>query len=314
MLHRRRPHRRRSARRATILARAPAARAIDDHSGKLVLPGFIDTHIHYPQTRVIGSYGAQLLEWLQKYTFVEEQKFADPAPCRRASRASFSTNCSARARRRRWSIAPCIRNRSTRSSPRAERRGARMIAGKVMMDRNAPPGADRRSAARLRREQGADRALARARPARLRDHAALRRSPRPRRSSRRPARWRANIPSAYMQTHLDENLAEIAFVKRAVSLGARPISTSTSATACSARARCSAIASISKTREVAALARSDSGRRLLPDLEPVPRLRPVRQEAARRRPACASRSRPTSAAAPAIRCCRPPTKPTRCCR
>ena len=41
------------------------------------MPGFIDTHIHYPQTRVIASYGAQLLEWLQKYTFVEEQKLRD---------------------------------------------------------------------------------------------------------------------------------------------------------------------------------------------------------------------------------------------
>ena len=44
-----------------------------------MLPGLIDAHIHYPQTRVIGSYGAQLLDWLNKYTFVEEQKFADPA-------------------------------------------------------------------------------------------------------------------------------------------------------------------------------------------------------------------------------------------
>ena len=62
-----------------ILAAAPKDAAIDDHSGKLVLPGLIDAHIHYPQTRVIGSYGAQLLDWLNKYTFVEEQKFADPA-------------------------------------------------------------------------------------------------------------------------------------------------------------------------------------------------------------------------------------------
>ena len=43
------------------------------------MPGFIDPHIHYPQTQVIASYGAQLLDWLEKYTFVEEQKFADPA-------------------------------------------------------------------------------------------------------------------------------------------------------------------------------------------------------------------------------------------
>ena len=65
-----------------ILAQRAAGRRDRRPPGKLVMPGFIDTHIHYPQTRVIGSYGAQLLDWLQKYTFVEEQKFADPAPLR----------------------------------------------------------------------------------------------------------------------------------------------------------------------------------------------------------------------------------------
>ncbi len=60
-----------------ILARAPRGVEVDDHAGKLVTPGFIDAHIHYPQTRVIASYGAQLLEWLRKYTFVEEQKLRE---------------------------------------------------------------------------------------------------------------------------------------------------------------------------------------------------------------------------------------------
>ena len=47
------------------------------------MPGFIDAHVHYSQTQVIGSHGAQLLDWLTNYTFVEEQKFADPAHCAR---------------------------------------------------------------------------------------------------------------------------------------------------------------------------------------------------------------------------------------
>jgi guanine deaminase len=51
---------------------------VDHYPNALVIPGLIDTHIHYPQTRVIASYGAQLLDWLNKYTFVEERKFADP--------------------------------------------------------------------------------------------------------------------------------------------------------------------------------------------------------------------------------------------
>ncbi len=52
----------------------------------LIMPGLIDTHIHLPQTQVIASYGAQLLDWLQTYTFVEEQRFADPAHCGRIAR------------------------------------------------------------------------------------------------------------------------------------------------------------------------------------------------------------------------------------
>ena len=107
-----------AGRSAEVATQAPADSAIDDHAGKLILPGFIDTHIHYPQTRVIGSYGAQLLDWLQKYTFVEEQKFSDRAHADIVARF-FWTKCSARGRRRRRSIARSARNPSMRSSPRA---------------------------------------------------------------------------------------------------------------------------------------------------------------------------------------------------
>ena len=48
-----------------------------DHRPHLIVPGFIDAHIHFPQMQVIGSYGTQLLDWLNNYTFVEEQKFAE---------------------------------------------------------------------------------------------------------------------------------------------------------------------------------------------------------------------------------------------
>ena len=59
-------------------ARRPAGIPVEHFAGALIMPGFIDPHIHFPQTQVIASYGTQLLEWLEKYTFVEEQKFADP--------------------------------------------------------------------------------------------------------------------------------------------------------------------------------------------------------------------------------------------
>ncbi len=121
-----------------VIAHAPAGAAIDDHAGRLILPGFIDTHIHYPQTRVVGSYGAQLLEWLQKYTFVEEQKFADPAHA--ATVARFFLDELARQGTTTAMVYCTVRPESAEALfVEAERRNARMIAGKVMMDRNAPP-------------------------------------------------------------------------------------------------------------------------------------------------------------------------------
>lgn len=62
----------------TLLARLPAELPVTDLSGKLILPGFVDTHIHYPQTDIIASYGEQLLAWLERYTFPTERGFADP--------------------------------------------------------------------------------------------------------------------------------------------------------------------------------------------------------------------------------------------
>ena len=50
---------------------------VEDYRGKLIVPGFVDTHIHYPQTDMIASHGEQLLDWLEKYTFPTERRFAD---------------------------------------------------------------------------------------------------------------------------------------------------------------------------------------------------------------------------------------------
>lgn len=61
-----------------LMPQLPPEVEIKDYSGKLITPGFIDTHIHYPQTDIIASYGEQLLEWLQNYTFPAESRFHDP--------------------------------------------------------------------------------------------------------------------------------------------------------------------------------------------------------------------------------------------
>ena len=62
-----------------LLATLPAGTEVTEHRDGLLCPGFIDTHIHYPQTGMIASYGEQLLDWLENYTFATEQHFSDKA-------------------------------------------------------------------------------------------------------------------------------------------------------------------------------------------------------------------------------------------
>lgn len=120
-----------------ILARAPEGALTDDHAGSFIMPGFIDAHVHYPQTQVIGSYGAQLLDWLANYTFVEEQKFADPAHCARV--ASFFLDELIRSGATTAMVYCTVHPQSVEAFfAEAEARAMRMIAGKVMMDRDAP--------------------------------------------------------------------------------------------------------------------------------------------------------------------------------
>ena len=61
------------------LARANPGAVQIDHRPHLILPGFIDPHIHFPQAQIVASYAAELLDWLNDYTFPAEAAFADPA-------------------------------------------------------------------------------------------------------------------------------------------------------------------------------------------------------------------------------------------
>ena len=117
---------------------APRAEIVDHRPG-LIMPGFIDTHIHYPQMQVLGSYAKDLLEWLNTYTFVEEQRFADPDHAARIS----SRFCDELVRHGTTTAAVyCTVHPQSAEAffAEAKRRDMRMIAGKVMMDRNAPEG------------------------------------------------------------------------------------------------------------------------------------------------------------------------------
>ena len=120
-----------------LLAKLPAGTPLADHRGRLILPGFVDTHVHYPQTDIIASHGEQLLEWLEKYTFPAERRFADPAHA--AEVAGFFCD-------------ELLRNGTTTAAAfatvhpasvealfeAAQQRRMRLITGKVLMDRNCP--------------------------------------------------------------------------------------------------------------------------------------------------------------------------------
>ena len=185
--------------------------SLKDLTGKLIMPGFIDTHIHYPQVDVIASYGEQLLDWLNNYTFPTELQFKDKAF------ASETAN---------FFLDELLKNGTTTALvfgtvfkesvdaffEASQARNTRMICGKVMMDRNAPEGLcdtpqssfdDSQALIDQWHENG-------------RQLYAI--TPRFAITSTREQLEKAgelvkNNPSVYMQTHLSENKAEIAFVK-----------------------------------------------------------------------------------------------------
>jgi guanine deaminase len=194
-----------------VLAEHPGAE-VTHVGGHLIAPGFVDCHLHYPQTGVIASYGAQLIDWLNTYTFPEEARFADRDYAEASAQLFFDEQ---------------LRNGTTTACSfctihaasvdayfeEAARRGVRALGGKVMMDRNAPENlrdtagsAYTDSKALIGRWHGAGRALYAITPrfaptsseAQLEAAGAL----------------RAEHADCVMQTHLSENQAEIAWVAK----------------------------------------------------------------------------------------------------
>jgi guanine deaminase len=121
-----------------IAAEAPGL-PVTDHRPHLMMAGFIDPHIHFPQVQVIASWGAQLLDWLNTCTFPEEVRFADPAHCARMA-ALFLDQLAAHGTATAVAYASAHRASAEALFSEAARRDMRIIAGKVMMDRNAPEG------------------------------------------------------------------------------------------------------------------------------------------------------------------------------
>jgi guanine deaminase len=122
---------------AALHATLPAGTPVHDYSGKLLMPGFIDTHVHYPQTDMIASPSEGLLPWLETYTFPVERQFEDPAHA--AGVADFFLDELLRCGTTTAMVYCTVHPQSVDAFFAAsEQRGLRMVAGKVLMDRNCP--------------------------------------------------------------------------------------------------------------------------------------------------------------------------------
>jgi len=120
-----------------LLATLPDTVTVTQHNNGLLIPGFVDTHIHYPQTEIIGSYGEQLLEWLDTYTFPTESQFGDAKFAK--PRAQFFLDQLMANGTTTALVFGTVHPQSVDAFfEQAQQMNVRMICGKVMMDRNAP--------------------------------------------------------------------------------------------------------------------------------------------------------------------------------
>ena len=181
-----------------------------DHSGRLLLPGFIDTHVHSPQVDVIASWGTELLDWLDTYTFPAEARHADPAFARAAAAlfvdALLAHGSTAAV------VFPTVHVASTEALfEAAQARGMRLIAGKVLMDRHAPDS--------LRDDVLQARADCEALIERWHGRGRLAYAVTPRFAATSSdaqlamaGQLLADHPGLYLQTHVAENRAEVAWI------------------------------------------------------------------------------------------------------
>jgi guanine deaminase len=123
---------------ATDVAPRFAGLAIRSYPGKLLVPGFVDTHIHYPQTDRIASFGLQLLEWLDRHIYPAEMAFADPVHARETA-AFFLTELLRNGTTTALVFATVHEGSVDALFGCAEALGMRIVSGKVLMDLG-PPG------------------------------------------------------------------------------------------------------------------------------------------------------------------------------
>ncbi|UTH45159.1 guanine deaminase [Loktanella salsilacus] len=195
---------------AALRAAHPDA-AVTDYGDALISAGFVDAHMHYPQTPIIASWGKQLIDWLNTYTFPQEMRLADTDYARQVADTTLDL---ALAHGTTTLTSFCTIHPGSVDAwfEGAAARGMAVVGGKTCMDRNAPDGlrdtvqsAYDDSKALLDRWHGKGRATYAITP---------RFSPTstPDQLAALGTLW-AERPEVLMQTHLSEQLPEIAWVR-----------------------------------------------------------------------------------------------------
>ncbi len=184
---------------------------VDDHGDCLVMPGFIDAHIHFPQYRMLAAPGKDLLDWLTRFTFPEESQYADEGYAAAAAEV-FLNRLAAHGTTSAMAFCSVHKACATALFEAAAKRNMALITGKTMMDRNAIPAVqdDPETGARQSEElyqawhgKGRARYAVTPRFAVTSSEAQLKLS----------GELLSMLPGALMQTHLSESPGEIALVK-----------------------------------------------------------------------------------------------------
>lgn len=192
--------------------RIPADCPVHHYQDKLIVPGFVDCHLHFPQAEIVGGYGDQLLQWLENHAFPAEERFEETGHA--AEMAIFFINQLLRHGTTTASVFCSVHPQSVEALFEAAARiNMRLVAGKVLMDRNAPRQlldcpetsySDSKALIERYHNQGrllyavTPRFAPTSTPAQLEMAGVLQRE----------------FPDTYLQTHLSENLEEIAWVKK----------------------------------------------------------------------------------------------------
>jgi len=186
--------------------------SITAYPGMLIMPGFIDTHVHFPQLEIIAAYGEQLLSWLNKYTFPTEGKFKDKAYAQKVA-AIFLDELLKNGTTTALVFATVHSESVDAFFEEANRRHLRTIAGKVMMDRNAPDfltdtveTSYQETKALIQKWHKKDRLLYAITPrfAITSTNEQLQIA----------GKLLKEFPDVYLHTHISENVDEVAFVKQ----------------------------------------------------------------------------------------------------